>query len=269
MGYHEANVGGGRMGGRGELELTFIGAGNAFADARCHSGFLANGRALFDAPPTSVYALKRAGVAMEGIDVILISHFHADHYFGLPFLFLEYTFPGAAGGRTPQRTRDLTIVGPPGIEQMTEKLGEMGFPQILHFNKSFERRYVEMEPGQEREVSGLRIGAARMNHATGILPVCLGYRVEIDERILAYTGDSGWCDGLWEIGRGADVYVCDANYVSGRNLPEHLSLEEVRDLRAGLDERTTMILTHLGHREVPRDLPRTLVAEDLARFTFR
>ena len=41
------------------------------------------------------------------------------------------------------------------------------------------------------------------------------------------------------------------------------------DLRAGLDERTTMILTHLGHHEVPRDLPRTLIAEDLARFTFR
>ncbi|MFN8556912.1 MAG: hypothetical protein U0531_06025 [Dehalococcoidia bacterium] len=106
-----------------------------------------------------------------------------------------------------------------------------------------------------------------MNHAAGS-PVALGYRVEIDGRIVAYTGDTGWCDALFDLGGAADVYVCDCNFPSGRNLPEHLSLDEVRDLRAGLDERTPLILTHLGHREEPRDLPRTFLAQDQARFIF-
>lgn len=256
------------MGKRGGLDLTFIGSGNAFGDSRCYSGFLANGRVLFDAPPTTVYGLKRAGAAMEQIDVVLLSHFHADHFFGMPFLCLEYRFPGAAGGRTPARTRDLTIVGPPGVADTVEQLNQLGFPNLLTAGESYRRRYVEIEPGQEREAGGLRIGAAQMNHAAGSLPLALGYRVELEGRIIAYTGDSAWCDGLWEIGRGADVYVCDANYATGRGLPEHLSLEEVSDLRAGLDARTTMILTHLGHRETPRDLPRTFIAADLARFTF-
>jgi ribonuclease BN (tRNA processing enzyme) len=253
----------------GGLDLTFIGSGNAFADARCWSGFVANGRVLFDAPPSAVYGLKRAGVAMDRLDVVLLSHFHGDHYFGLPFLFLEYAFPGAAGGRTPRRVQDLTIVGPPGVADIVEQLADLAFPNLLHARDNYRRRYVEMEPGGEAEVRGLRLSAARMNHAHGSLPVALGYRVEMDGRTLAYTGDSAWCDSLLEIGRGADVYVCDCNYASGRNLPEHLSLDEVRDLRAQLDERTEMVLTHLGHRETPRDMPRTHVADDLARFYFR
>ncbi|MBI2762104.1 MAG: MBL fold metallo-hydrolase [Chloroflexi bacterium] len=256
------------MGVRGALDLTFIGSGNAFGDSRCYSGFVLNGRVLFDAPPTAVYSLKRARMPMEQIDVVLLSHFHADHFFGLPFLLLEYTFPGAAGGRTPNRARDLTIVGPPGVGDTVERLNELAFPTLLSRNPSYKRHYVEIEPGHEAEVAGLRIGAAKMNHAEGSLDLCLGYRVEVERRTIAYTGDTGWCDSLLELGRGADVYVTDCNYASGRNLPEHLSLDEVRDLRGMLDPRTRMILTHLGHDEAPRDLPNTRVASDLARFVF-
>lgn len=257
-----------------DLDLTFLGSGNAFADARCWSGFVANRRVMFDAPPSAVYGLKRAGMALSAIDVVLISHFHADHFFGLPFLLLEYAFPGAAGTRTARRTRDLIIAGPPGIAETIERLADLAFPnyfngRLQEASADYRRWYVEFEPGQEKEVGGLRVAAAAMNHARGSLPVALGYRVELDGHVIAYTGDSGWCDSLFEIGRGADVYVCDCNYPSGRNLPEHLTLEEVRDLRAQLDPRTELILTHLGHREHPRDMPRTYVAEDLARFRFR
>lgn len=256
------------MGERGELDLTFIGSGNAFGDARCYSGFLLNGRTLFDCPPTAVYGLKRAHAAMERIDTVVLSHFHGDHFFGLPFLLLEYTFPGAAGGRTPQRTRDLTIAGPPGVADTVERLCQLAFPNILDLNQAYRRRYVEIEPGTEVEVNGLRLSSAQMNHAATSLDSALGYRIETSGRVLSYTGDSGWCDALLAIGKGAEVYVCDANYPSGRGLPEHLSLDEVRDLRSLLEERTTMILTHMGHDVVPEDMRRTFTATDLARYRF-
>lgn len=257
------------MGAHEPLDLTFIGSGNAFGDARCYSGFLANQHVLFDAPPTVVYGLKKARMAMEAIDTIFLSHFHGDHFFGLPFLLLEYTFPGAAGVRTPNRRQDLTIVGPPGVADTVERLNELAFPNLLNRNATYRRHFVEMEPGQEREVNGLRIGAARMNHAGDSLPLALGYRVEMGGRILTYTGDTAWCDSLLELGRGAHVYVCDANYPSGRNLPEHLTLDEVRELRGMLDSNTRMVLTHVGHDQRPDDLPRTEVATDGARFVYR
>src|SRR5690349_10150339 len=111
--------------GRGDvpLDLLFVGSGNALAPASCWSGFLLNGRYLFDAPPSALYGLKRGGASLDTLDVVLLSHFHGDHFFGLPFLLLEYAYPGAAGTRiTRRRTRDLTIVGPPGVEEKVETL---------------------------------------------------------------------------------------------------------------------------------------------------
>ena len=80
---------------RGDLELLIVGSGNAFAPERCWSGFALNERHLFDAPPTALYSLKRAGVNLAGIETVFVSHFHADHFFGLPFLLLEWRLASA------------------------------------------------------------------------------------------------------------------------------------------------------------------------------
>lgn len=253
--------------GQQPLDLLFVGSSNAFADAGCWSGFLMNGRYLFDAPPSALYGLKHAGADLNALDVILISHFHGDHFFGLPFLLLEYAYATGEPGRTARRTRDLTIVGPPGVEEKVESLTTLAYPNLTRKDLGFKRRYVEIEPGCAREAAGLRIEAVQMNHALDSLPLCLGYRVECGGRRLAYTGDTAWTDALLELGHRAEVFVTDCTYPSGFDLPEHLSLDEVGVLRGKLEERTAIILTHLGHDQQPVDLPRTYRASDLMRFT--
>jgi ribonuclease BN (tRNA processing enzyme) len=249
------------------LDLLFVGSSNAFADTGCWSGFLMNGRYLFDAPPSALYGLKHAGADLNALDVILVSHFHGDHFFGLPFLLLEYAYATGEAGRTARRTRDLTIVGPPGVEDKVESLTALAYPNLVQKDLGFTRRYIEMEPGCAREAAGLRIEAARMNHAVDSLPLCLGYRVECDGRRLAYTGDTAWTETLLELGHRAEVFVTDCTYPNGFDRPEHLSLDEVALLRGKLDERTAIILTHLGHDQQPVNLPRTYRASDLMRFT--
>lgn len=250
------------------LDLLFIGSGNAFADARCWSGFLLNGRYLFDAPPSALYGLKRGNADLDALDVILLSHFHGDHFFGMPFLFLEYAYPGGDGVRAGRRTRDLTIVGPPGVEEKVESLTALAYPNLVSADLGFRRRYVELEPGGAVEVAGLRVEAEKMNHAIGTFPLCLGFRVELAGRRLAYTGDTAWTDALLALGDRADVFVTDCNYPDGEDRPEHLSLDDVARLREKLDERTTIILTHLGHERQPTGLPRTVRADDGMRFRF-
>lgn len=247
------------------LDLFFIGAGNAFADARCWSGFLLNGRYLFDAPPSALYALKRGRADLDAVDVILLSHFHGDHFLGLPFLLLDYAYGGGNGAR-PTRTRELTIVGPPGVQERVEALVAIAYQNLLTTGLRFSIRYVEMEPGRSVEAAGLRLEVEKMNHAADSLPLCLGYRAKVGGRRLAYTGDTAWTEALAPLGEGAEVFVTDCNYPSGFNLPEHLSLDEVAVLRHKLAERTSIILTHMGHDRAPVDLPRTYRAEDLMRF---
>jgi ribonuclease BN (tRNA processing enzyme) len=243
------------------LELAFLGTGNAFAPERCWSGFLLNGRYLFDAPPTALLSLKRLSADLADIDTVLLSHFHSDHFYGLPFLLLEYSH------RT-HRTSDLTIVGPPGVEQRVHELMEIGYPGMLDHEAGFQLRFMELSDGLEAEVNGLDFEAVQVDHGGGRLE-CFGLKTSLSGRRLSYTGDTGWCDGLIRLGQDVEVLVTDCTYQSGRRRPDqHLSLEEIGELRAQLDPRTSVILTHLGGPTTPASLERTFVANDLQRYMF-
>ena len=60
---------------------------------------------LIDCGATSLVALKRLGIERNAIDLILITHFHADHFGGVPFFVLDAQF-------FSKRSRPLTIAGP-------------------------------------------------------------------------------------------------------------------------------------------------------------
>jgi ribonuclease Z len=243
----------------GSLDLAFLGSGNAFAPGRCWSGFVLNDRYLFDAPPTALLGLKRLGADPAAIDTVLLSHFHADHFFGLPFLLIEYAYQ-------TRRHSDLTIVGPPSVEETVERLVELGYQRLGRMDAGYKRRYVEVRDGAEYEVNGLRIEPVAVRHSEGLQ--CFGFRTETAGRRLSYTGDCTWCEGLLRLARDVEVLVTDCTYATGRNREDHLSLEEIRDLRPQVDPGTSFILTHVDGPRTNGGLARTAVASDLAHFSY-
>ncbi len=245
---------------RGPLDLSFMGSGNAFAPERCWSGFVLNQQHLFDAPPTALYSLKQMHLPLAAVRTVFISHFHADHFFGLPFLLLEYAY-------LTRRTGDLTIVGPPGIEERLATLTDLGYPSLLHQSHGYALRYVEVRDGICGELNGLRYEAVEVEHGGDELQ-CFGFRVSAEGRTLAYTGDTSYCDQLVRLGKGADVLVSDCTYATGRDNPEHMSYEEITDLQQRLGGDTQLVLTHLGTAIETNAAPRITVAADQARYRF-
>lgn len=65
---------------------------------------------LLDCGEGTQHRLLQVGVSVCRIDIVLITHLHGDHVFGLPGLISSMALLG--------RTRDLTIVGPPGLKEM-------------------------------------------------------------------------------------------------------------------------------------------------------
>jgi ribonuclease BN (tRNA processing enzyme) len=235
------------------LELCFLGSGNAFAPLRYWSCFVVNGRYLFDCPPTALAHLKRMGKPPEEIHVVLVSHFHGDHFFGLPFLLLEY-------GESKPPSEDLFIVGPAQIQEKLEWMTELGFPGLLERSAGYLRRYVEVSDGYSGEVGGVGLQALRVDHASRL--ESFGYRVEIEGRTVAYSGDARMGDSLYKLADGADVFVVECT-CWGEDCGPHITPRDIRTLRKSISASTTFILTHLDEGEGDlRGLDGVILAED-------
>ncbi|UCH86770.1 MAG: MBL fold metallo-hydrolase [Dehalococcoidia bacterium] len=242
------------------LELSFLGSGNAFApDGRYWSSLLLNGRYLLDAPPTLLPHLKRLGVSPTDICTIFISHFHGDHFLGLPFLLLEYLH------MTP-RQENLYIVGPPGVEKVIEAAAELAFPNLSNSDAGYQRCYLEAEAGRQQTVNDLSFQAFSMKHANAEL-AAFGYRLSLADKVVAYSGDTELCDELFDLAEGADVLVLDCNYSESRGL-YHVSFADVPVIRKRLPPSTTIILTHLEAEPDVSGLEGVLVARDFETFRF-
>ena len=115
---------------------------------------------LIDCGEGTQIAAKCAGWTFKQIDVLLLTHFHADHVSGLPGLLLTM---GNA-----ERTEPLTIVGPKGVEQVVNAL------RIIAPELPFPIQFLELtEKNQTIEFPHFTVNAFRVNHNV----ICYGYSI--------------------------------------------------------------------------------------------
>jgi ribonuclease BN (tRNA processing enzyme) len=240
------------------LDLLFLGSGNGFAPGgRFYSSFLLNGRYLFDASPAVLPQLRRAGVAPDAIEAVFISHFHADHFLGLPFLLLDYA-------QVSHRTTPLTIIGPPGIEQRLATVTDATLPSLLHKERAYTIEYVDVSDGGAGRVGDVSFTARRVQHADTL--ECFGYRAELAGRSLAYSGDTALCDALVTLGEDADVFVMECSCWDPPCGSYHMTLGDIAELRKRLGSKPAFVLTHLDAGERDPGIENTVLASDLTRF---
>ncbi len=240
---------------RTPLDLTFLGSGNAFgAQGRAFSSFLLNQRFLFDCGPTVLQQMRKASLSSNDIDVVFISHFHADHFFGLPFLFLD--------AWRNQRTAEMTIVGPPGIEERTRRMLDVGYERLLG-RIDFPLLFIDVKDGFESDAGELKFSAAMVSHVEEL--ECFAFKVELDGRSLVYSGDTTLCDGLVGLVSETDVVVLEC---SCGDEPVHLSPAAVDEVRRHAAADTPFIVTHLDGFDHPDGFRGLIVASDLAHYRF-
>lgn len=220
-------------------EVVFIGTSDAFgAGGRRQSAIFARGERgglLFDCGATTNTGLAQLGIARDEIDVVLVSHFHGDHFGGIPSLLYAALY-------VDKRRHPLEIVGPPEIEARVRALAAaMGHP-LGDREWSFPIRFRELQPGRALEAGPAQLTAFATAHQLESHPQ--GYRVALGREAIAYSGDTGWFEGLPRAIAGAGLFICECT-LERAALDFHLSLEELREHRDDFD-CGRLILTHLG-----------------------
>jgi ribonuclease BN (tRNA processing enzyme) len=222
-------------------ELLMVGTSDHFGSGgRRQAAYLLRapgGSVLVDCGQTTLVGLASLGVARNEIDAIVISHFHADHFGGVPsFLLATLDFED-------RRRRPLTIAGPRGVEERVRHAARATGHALDHHRFAFPLRFVELRAGAPPEAVGpVTVRAFESNHAPDSIPH--GMLLDDGTRRIAYSGDTGWFDALPRHVAGADLFLCDCTHVR----PEyayHLSLEELA-ARRGQFDCGQFVLTHLG-----------------------
>jgi ribonuclease BN (tRNA processing enzyme) len=234
------------------MQLRFVGCGDALGSGgRFNTCFhVTGGRVnfLIDCGASSLPALKRLGIACDEIDLILITHFHGDHFGGLPFLLLDAQFT--------RRTRPLVIAGPQGIESKLPALMEALFEHSSKTKQRFDLSVVALQPEQSRTFGEVTVTPYPVVHGESGGPF-LAYRIEAEGRIITYSADTEWTDRLIPAARGADLFIAEAYYYD-RIVKNHLSL---KTLEAHLPEINAqrLVLTHMSDDMLARldELPYT------------
>ena len=251
---------------------------------------------LIDCGEGTQIALKKRGWSFKPIDIICITHFHADHISGLVGLLLTM---GNA-----ERTEPVTMIGPKGLERVVNSL------RIVAPELPFPIEFIELsEPSATITVRDYMITAYRVQHAIPTygyaveipragrfqveraealgLPVTYWNRLQKGETVefegetyypemvmgpprkglkVAYCTDSRPTRSIVEGARGADLFICEGMYGekgSAERAAEHkhMCFEEAAEL-AKAAEVKELWLTHfspaLNHPEEFADVAREI-----------
>ena len=143
-----------------DLDLVFLGTSGSVPTAKrgLAGTLLRRGgeRILFDCGEGTQRQLLRSSVGLVELPEIFLTHYHADHYLGLPGMLKTFALRG--------REVPLTVYGPPGLKEL------FGILRRVFGRLSYELTLEELRPGDVLDRDDYRIEAFAVEHglsATG------------------------------------------------------------------------------------------------------
>jgi ribonuclease BN (tRNA processing enzyme) len=239
--------------------MTFIGCGDAFgAGGRLQTSFhvrSAQSTFLVDCGASTLIGMRRLGLEPNDIDTVFVTHLHGDHFGGLPWLVID-------GQYVSKRKRPLVVTGPRGIEARYLTAAEALYPGVTTNASGFELIFREYDEQTPLAVGGVTVMPFEVKHPSGAPPYAL--RFALEGKVVAFTGDTGWVDVLYEVARGADLFISEC-FQYDVVLPIHLDYATINANYARLDAKR-VLLTHMGEAMLSAignvDQSRYLIAQD-------
>lgn len=137
-----------------DLDLVFLGTSGSVPTARRGPAatLIRRGgeRILVDCGEGTQRQLLRSNVGLPELPEVFVTHYHADHYLGLPGMLKTFALRG--------RELPLTVYGPPGLKDLFGSLSRI-FGRL-----TYELRLEEVRPGDVLDRGDYRVIVFRVHH---------------------------------------------------------------------------------------------------------
>lgn len=176
-----------------------------------------DGHLLLDGGAPLLPHMNRVGVDAGEIDAVFITHFHGDHTLGLPPFVLHRIFVDP---------RPITFVGPAGVKAYLEALWEVswGVDWKRVMRPRFKVTYVVAQASGN--AAGYKYETIKLDHGTS---GSNGYRIWVEGKLIAYSGDTEATAPLDALVEGADVAIVEAT--GPGDVFSHMSWESAKALK--------------------------------------
>ncbi len=218
-------------------QLKVVGNGEAFTSSLCNTSFrldLGGSAILIDCGyqvPPRLWSLDEH----SDIDLILLTHFHADHSFGVVPLLVRYL--------EEKRTRTLNIWGPKGIESFVTKILNLGYPGVSKYFQ-YQIEFQEFDELDEKIFREIQIQSAPTIHSIPNLT----YRLNFGSSSFSVSGDGKLTPKAQAMVAGVDIHFQET-YELQDTIPSHCSFEEVLQMhKAG--SMKSIGITHIARNAV-------------------
>ena len=147
-----------------QLRIIFLGTGGSWPTVKRNVSSLAIKRGseilLFDCGEGTQRQFQQSNLSYMQISKIFITHFHGDHFLGLPGLIQTM--------QLNDRDKPLHIYGPKGMEDLTDHLLTLGY-----FRPSYEIISHDITNGDEVEFEEYSIHVLKVKHNVPTFSYCL------------------------------------------------------------------------------------------------
>jgi ribonuclease Z len=230
-----------------QTRLTFLGTSTANPaageDTAC---FFINGTLLIDCGFNAALNMQRYGHEATKVETLFVTHFHHDHYMGLPSLL----FTRGMRSRELVNRPPLQIVGPADDLPVVVELSRR-FLQADRFPTVWPKVELRpLEPGQTYETDTFKIETVKAIHpVTGF---CSRYTDKATGVVIAFSGDTNPNPAFARLARGADVLIHEASI--GPTTPgDKIGKDHSRAIDAAHIARESgvkqLVLIHLSARQ--------------------
>ncbi|MBN1236813.1 MAG: MBL fold metallo-hydrolase [Methanotrichaceae archaeon] len=181
---------------------------------------------LLDCGAGTLLRLDQLGASLEDLDTVVLTHLHLDHVSDLMAL---------ANARYLADMPGLQVFGPEGTD-VYFKIAKSVYPNLEEMDVAVR----ELLPMDSITLNGFDIFAEEARHSV----TALAYRLEAEEKVVVYSGDTEPCPRVAALARGADLLIHECSFPEPFDVTNHTT---PRKLGIMLKDQGVkrVILTHL------------------------